>query len=167
MCSLQHSIETAFGWFTLIEEAGCIVGLRFGQSMESPAECSPLLLEAEEQLHAYFAGKLRHFALPLAPRGTAFQQRCWNVLSAIPYGKTLTYGQLAQQIGCKGAARAVGMAANRNPLPILIPCHRLIGANGTLTGYAGGIPLKERLLRLEQNAACEQHPQIPKLQNRK
>lgn len=150
MCSMRHSIQTPFGWFTLVEEGNCITGLLFGHSTDSLDACSELLLEAEKQLCAYFAGKLQHFTLPLAARGTAFQQLCWNAISHIPYGETQTYGQLAQQIGRKGSARAVGMAANKNPLPILIPCHRLIGARGKLTGYAGGIPLKDRLLKLEQ-----------------
>lgn len=153
MAQLQRTVQTPHGFFTFVEEDGCIIQVRFGQAADACEEASPLLLAAEEQLLAYFDGKLRSFSLPAAAQGTPFQKQCWDALLAIPYGETMTYGQLAKTIGCPGAVRAVGMAAHRNPLPILIPCHRLIGSGGRLTGYAGGIPLKEALLRLEQNAA--------------
>src|SRR6185295_10503338 len=102
------------------------------------------------QLNEYFAGTRRQFELPLAPAGTPFQQRVWAALLDIPYGQTISYGELASRIGQKSASRAVGLANGSNPLPIVIPCHRVIGANGKLTGYGGGLPIKERLLALER-----------------
>ncbi|HWN69064.1 MAG TPA: methylated-DNA--[protein]-cysteine S-methyltransferase [Haliangium sp.] len=107
------------------------------------------LAAARQQIAEYFAGMRQVFDLPLAPAGTPFQQRVWRALVEIPYGRTASYGALAQRIGTPGAARAVGLANNRNPLPIVIPCHRVIGANGSLTGYAGGLHVKEHLLALE------------------
>ncbi|WP_336275888.1 methylated-DNA--[protein]-cysteine S-methyltransferase [Nocardioides sp. B-3] len=105
------------------------------------------------QLTAYFARDLKEFDLPLAPHGSAFQQRVWEQLTLIPYGDTASYGQVAHRLGMTNAAsRAVGLANGRNPIPIVIPCHRVIGANGTLTGYAGGIERKQTLLELEQDA---------------
>lgn len=102
------------------------------------------------QLAEYFDGKRREFDLPLAPEGTPFQQRVWRALLDIPYGETISYGELAVRIGRRSASRAVGLANGSNPLPIVIPCHRVIGANGKLTGYGGGLPIKERLLALER-----------------
>ncbi len=116
------------------------------------------LAEALRQLRAYFAGVRRAFDLPLAPRGTAFQQRVWRALCEIPYGETISYGELARRIGRPSASRAVGAANGRNPLPIVVPCHRVIGSTGRLTGYAGGLHLKEGLLALEQ-AHAPRHPQ--------
>jgi methylated-DNA-[protein]-cysteine S-methyltransferase len=107
------------------------------------------LAAARRQIAEYFAGARQVFDLPLAPAGTAFQQRVWRALLEIPYGRTESYGALAQRIGQPRAARAVGLANNRNPLPIVIPCHRVIGASGALTGYGGGLHVKERLLALE------------------
>lgn len=153
MAQLRRTVQTPHGAFTFVEENGCIVQVNIGQTADGSEGNSALLLAAEEQLIAYFNGKLRSFSLPVAVNGTLFQKLCWEALLDIPWGETMTYGQLAQKIGRPGAVRAVGMAAHRNPLPILIPCHRLIGSGGRLTGYAGGIPLKEALLRLEQNAA--------------
>jgi methylated-DNA-[protein]-cysteine S-methyltransferase len=112
-----------------------------------------LLRSAVDQLAAYFAKDLKDFDLPLAPRGSAFQQRVWEQLRAIGYGETASYGEVARRLGMTNAAsRAVGLANGRNPIPIVIPCHRVIGANGTLTGYAGGLPRKQLLLELEQDA---------------
>jgi len=102
------------------------------------------------QLRAYFAGELEIFNLPLSPRGTPFQQRVWKELCHIPYGETISYGQLATRIGNPNASRAVGLANGSNPIPIIIPCHRVIGSNGKLTGYGGGLPIKEKLLALER-----------------
>lgn len=107
------------------------------------------LRSCEEQLNAYFCGELRDFSLPLDLRGTAFQVRCWEALRRIPYGSTWTYGQLAEAVGAPQAFRAVGQANHHNPVPIIVPCHRVIGANGTLTGYGGGLRIKEALLHLE------------------
>jgi methylated-DNA-[protein]-cysteine S-methyltransferase len=108
--------------------------------------------EVAEQLRAYFAGELREFDLPLAPRGTRFQREVWAALREIPYGRTVSYGELAEAVGRPGAARAVGAANGRNPISIVIPCHRVIGAAGALTGYGGGIANKRRLLELEAAA---------------
>ncbi|PJK14892.1 cysteine methyltransferase [Lysobacteraceae bacterium NML07-0707] len=109
----------------------------------------PLLSEAAGQLAEYFAGKRREFNLPLAPQGTDFQQRVWQALRAIPYGQTRSYAQLATAIGQPKAMRAVGAANGRNPLSIVVPCHRVIGADGSLVGFGGGLPVKTFLLRLE------------------
>lgn len=111
-----------------------------------------LLREAAAQIRAYFAGSLRQFSLPLAPRGTPFRQQVWQALVAIPYGQTRSYGQIAADIGKAKAARAVGSANHHNPIAIIIPCHRVVGADGRLTGYAGGLSLKEQLLLLEKGA---------------
>ena len=109
----------------------------------------PILVELSRQLRAYFAGTLRQFDLPLDPRGTDFQQRVWRQLARIPYGETRSYSQIAEAIGAASAVRAVGAANGANPIPIVIPCHRVIGAGGKLVGYGGGLPLKKRLLELE------------------
>jgi methylated-DNA-[protein]-cysteine S-methyltransferase len=102
------------------------------------------------QLRSYFAGELEEFDLPLAPEGTQFQQEVWRRLCEIPFGETISYGELARRIGNPQASRAVGLANGSNPIPIVIPCHRVIGSNGKLTGYGGGLPIKEKLLALER-----------------
>ncbi len=139
--------------------AGDDEGLRFvlfsrgRQSAQPPPDWQPdrgSLREAVRQLTAYFAGKLRSFDLPLAPRGTVFQQQVWRALQQIPYGETASYGELAKRIGNPNAVRAVGLANGANPISIIIPCHRVIGSNGSLTGYGGGLPIKRALLALEQ-----------------
>lgn len=106
--------------------------------------------EALRQLRSYFAGKLEIFDLPLSPQGTPFQLEVWRRLCEIPYGETISYGELARRIGNPNASRAVGLANGSNPIPIVIPCHRVIGSNGKLTGYGGGLPIKEKLLALER-----------------
>lgn len=105
------------------------------------------------QLSEYFQGRRRTFDLPLAPRGTQFQRRVWLALTEIPYGETISYGELARRIDKPNASRAVGLANGANPLPIIVPCHRVIGANGTLTGFGGGLAVKRQLLALESEAA--------------
>jgi len=105
--------------------------------------------EAVRQLETYFAGKLEKFDLPLVLGGTEFQLLVWRSLQKIPYGETVSYGQLAKRIGSPDAARAVGLANGSNPIPIIIPCHRVIGSNGDLTGFGGGLPIKKKLLALE------------------
>jgi methylated-DNA-[protein]-cysteine S-methyltransferase len=109
--------------------------------------------EAIAQLEAYFAGELRRFDLPLAPEGTPFQREVWSALTAIPYGETVSYGELARRLGRPAASRAVGAANGQNPIPIVIPCHRVIGADGSLTGFGGGLAIKRRLLDLEAGAS--------------
>ncbi len=105
--------------------------------------------QAARQLREYFAGSRQDFDLPLAPEGTEFQRQVWRRLQEIPYGETISYGELARRIGNPKASRAVGAANGQNPIPIVIPCHRVIGANGKLTGFGGGLPTKEALLALE------------------
>ncbi|WP_407354366.1 methylated-DNA--[protein]-cysteine S-methyltransferase [Luteimonas sp. R10] len=116
-----------------------------------------LLREARRQLQAYFDGRRQTFDLPLAPRGTEFQRTVWHSLAAIPYGETVSYAQLAARVGRPSATRAVGAANGRNPLPIVLPCHRVIGADGSLTGFGGGLPTKRYLLELE-GALLQQFP---------
>ncbi len=125
--------------------------VRLGEIVEDPQ--NPILLQTERQLSEYFAGQRRRFALQLDPAGTEFQQRVWNALLTIPYGETRSYGQIARQIGRPEAVRAVGAANGRNPISIVVPCHRVIGSGGELTGFAGGLETKARLLALEQNLA--------------
>lgn len=108
------------------------------------------LAEARTQLLAYFAGTRTHFELPLAPRGTPFQRGVWDALLDIPYGETISYAELSRRIGNPKASRAVGLANGANPIAIIVPCHRVIGANGSLTGYGGGLDAKRHLLDLEQ-----------------
>jgi methylated-DNA-[protein]-cysteine S-methyltransferase len=106
--------------------------------------------ETIRQLRAYFAGELETFDLKLAPEGTPFQLSVWDRLCEIPFGETISYGELARRVGNPNASRAVGLANGSNPIPIVIPCHRVIGSNGKLTGYGGGLPIKEKLLALER-----------------
>lgn len=119
--------------------------------------------DAREQLLAYFAGELREFTLALAPQGTLFRQKVWRALREIPYGETESYGALARRIGLPQAARAVGLANGRNPIAIVIPCHRVIGANGSLVGYGGGLERKHWLLAHEQRHAVGAQQRLPGL----
>ena len=111
------------------------------------------LKQSSAQLRAYFAGELREFELPLAPEGTPFQQRVWRALCDIPFGETISYGELARRIGQPTASRAVGLANGRNPISIVVPCHRVIGADGSLTGYGGGLARKRWLLAHESKGS--------------
>jgi len=122
--------------------------VRRGSDWEA-TEDDAILRETRAQLDDYFAGTRRTFDLPLSPQGTEFQLDVWQALRAIPYGETISYAQLAARIGKPSAVRAVGAANGRNPLPIVVPCHRVIGADGTLTGFGGGLPTKHFLLTLE------------------
>jgi methylated-DNA-[protein]-cysteine S-methyltransferase len=112
-------------------------------------ETHPVLIKAERQIAEYFAGKRRSFSVPIDMRGTSFQKQVWDALLAIPFGETRTYGDLAKRIGRPQAARAVGAASGRNPISIIVPCHRVVGSTGKLTGFAGGLEAKMRLLELE------------------
>ena len=144
-------MESPLGELTLIEEDGKLVQIRFGADAEEAILVqTPVLYQAQQELEEYFRGERRRFSIPLAPKGTAFQLQCWNALLQIPYGETRTYAQQAQMIGHPKACRAVGMGNHRNPIPIIIPCHRVVGKNGSLTGYAGGLSIKEMLLTLER-----------------
>jgi methylated-DNA-[protein]-cysteine S-methyltransferase len=124
-----------------------VAAVRFGG--EAAVSTDPLLLAAADQLIAYFAGELRVFHIPLAPRGTPFQREVWAAVAAIPYGSTATYSEIAAAVGRPSACRAVGAANGRNPLPVIVPCHRVVGAAGGLTGYGGGLDRKRSLLDLE------------------
>lgn len=143
--------DTAHGPMGLAEEDGALVRLYLpGEGVPRlPPRETPLLAEGRRQITAYLAGARRSFNLPLSPGGTEFRRRVWRALTEIPYGVTISYGELATAIGSVKAVRAVGQANHHNPLPILIPCHRVVGADGTLTGYGGGLALKECLLTLE------------------
>ena len=145
--------ETPIGTIGIAEKDGKITRLYFQTDYRPPETTireTPLLQEAVRQLRDYLAGKLTGFSLPLQPEGTAFMQQVWSRLCEIPYGETASYKSLAENIGKPNAARAVGMANHRNPIPIFIPCHRVIGASGSLVGYRGGVDLKSRLLKLEK-----------------
>ncbi len=157
-------IDSPVGELRLVEHDGALTQIEFspfpgvGQSLDGHPrgardDQQPVLVETARQLRAYFDRDLKEFDLPLAPVGTEFQQRVWQGLREIGYGETSSYGELAHRLGKSNAAsRAVGLANGRNPIPIVIPCHRVIGANGTLTGYAGGLDRKQKLLELEQDA---------------
>ena len=122
------------------------------------ATSHPVLVRAQQQLEQYFAGKRRKFTVKLDPAGTDFQTRVWNALRTIPFGETRSYGQIADQIGSHKAVRAVGAANGANPLSIIVPCHRVIGADGKLTGFAGGLAVKARLLALERRSGLGASP---------
>ncbi len=147
MADFYTSMNSPVGPLTVFETDGAIVALEWGRVPASRS--SPLLNDATRQLTAYFDGHLETFDLPVAPAGSDFQHRVWQAMSEIPYGRTETYGELAQRIG--GVARAVGGACGANPIPIIIPCHRVTGAGGRMTGYSAGegIETKRALLRLE------------------
>lgn len=143
--------ETPVGKLCIGAEDGCITHVAWEKiPREYILEETELILQCKMQLDEYFSGERTAFDLPLAPKGTDFQKKVWNALREIPYGETRTYGEIAAAIGNPKAARAVGMANNRNPIGIIIPCHRVVGVNGKLVGYAGGVEKKEWLLTLEQ-----------------
>lgn len=150
--------RSPLGPILLEEEGGAVTGLHFcGQEVPAQGPVSPVLVQAAAQLAEYFAGQRQSFTIPLAPRGTPFQQEVWRALCAIPYGQTRSYGQLAAALGRPSAARAVGGACRRNPIWLMIPCHRVVGASGSLTGYAGGLERKKALLALEQGQVVQPH----------
>jgi methylated-DNA-[protein]-cysteine S-methyltransferase len=150
-------IDTPIGRLRLAATPDALIALAFeNQHEEDPAnlaqtdpEASAILQEAENQLLAYFSGKRRAFDLPLQAQGTEFQRTVWSALRDIPYGEVRSYGQIASALGREKAVRAVGAANGRNPIPIIVPCHRVIGSNGKLTGFAGGLEAKRHLLALE------------------
>lgn len=147
--------KSPFGTLSLIEQNAHLKAILFPQASVSfdfsQVKDTELLRETAHQLDAYFQRKLTKFDLPLLLEGTEFQKKVWHVLMKIPYGMTQSYSEIAKEIGCPKGARAVGMAAHRNPLPIIIPCHRVIGFSGKLVGYAGGLEIKRGLLDLEIN----------------
>jgi methylated-DNA-[protein]-cysteine S-methyltransferase len=149
----RTDIESPLGTFVLV---GDETGLRHLHFPDDHARVTPEAVAdpkrfaaAREQLDAYWSGDLREFDLPLAPEGTPFRQKVWDALRGVPYGTTVGYGEIARRIGKPSAARAVGGACGSNPLPVFIPCHRIVGASGALTGFGGGLPTKIKLLELE------------------
>lgn len=144
-------MDTPGGKLHILEDGTGICEVGFAEFSDENViwEETPLLKEAVKQLGEYFRRERRGFDLPLSTHGTEFQERCWAALREIPYGETKTYGQLAAAVGNPRACRAVGMANHNNPLAVITPCHRVIGADGSLTGYAGGVDKKEMLLRIE------------------
>ena len=150
--------ETCLGLTGLAEQNGAIANLFFvgtARPGDYEEQTTPLLERAREQLLEYLEGRRQDFDLPLAPEGTEFQRQVWQALRQIPYGQTRSYAWLAQQVGRPQAARAAGQANSRNPISIFIPCHRVIGAQGALTGYAGGLERKKMLLELENRNASQ------------
>ena len=153
--------SSPLGTMLAAAEDGALIRLDFEDAKYAPrvvqgwhhAPHAKFFEEAERQLAEYFAGKRQRFELVLAPRGTPFQERVWAEIARIGYGRTITYAELAKRTGATGSARAAGAATGRNPIAIVIPCHRVIGADGTLTGYAGGLPRKQALLALEARHA--------------
>lgn len=145
--------KTVIGKITIVEEDNKIINVYF-DSEDTPKDINicetNILKEAGRQLQEYFSGVRTKFELPLNPKGTDFMKDVWSALEKIPYGETKTYGEIAKIIGRDKAYRAVGLANNKNPIPIFIPCHRVIGANGKLVGYAGGLNIKKQLLELEK-----------------
>ena len=148
--------ETVIGRIAIAEVGGYITNLFFaGEPLPVAAAYleTPLILEAFSQLESYLSGERRAFSLQLAPTGTLFMQRVWHHVTLIPYGRTASYQEIATLAGNPQAVRAVGMANHRNPLPIFIPCHRVLGKDGSLSGYRGGVALKQALLLLEGGRA--------------
>ena len=146
-------IDSPVGKLRLVAEDGFLTELRFGGEsavFDGDGENNRLLDEVERQLGEYFRGERKRFDLPIRMKGTPFQLKDWDALKEIPYGETVTYGEIARRIGKPNASRAVGMANHNNPISIIVPCHRVIGKNGKLTGYGGGLSAKQLLLELEQ-----------------
>jgi len=155
---ISYSIHASpIGDLLLVADEAALVRLHVREGKYVPAvplawrhdRRHPILTLTQRELDAYFARQLRTFSVPIAPQGTPFQQRVWTALTGIPYGATRTYAQQAQAIGQPAAVRAVGAANGRNPISLIVPCHRVIGADGSMTGYAGGLAAKRRLLALE------------------
>lgn len=144
--------DSVFGKVLISSDGEGITEVKLGNFSETEIQNSPDRLTdiAAAQLSEYFARKRESFDVPLCPAGTAFQRLVWEKLCAVPYGETRSYKQIAESVGNPKSCRAVGMANNRNPIMVIIPCHRIIGTNGSLTGYAAGLPVKQRLLDLER-----------------
>lgn len=152
-------IDSPYGPLTLVADDGVLCGLYMTEQRHRPPEESfgarddTLFAETEEQLEAYFAGQLKEFTLRPRLHGTPFQRSVWQQLQRIPYGETRSYGELAEALGNPAASRAVGLANGKNPIGIIVPCHRVVGASGDLTGYGGGLDRKKRLLDFESGSA--------------
>lgn len=147
-------MDSPVGRLMIVQQGEAVKEILFEEKITDavPLRSTELLLCAQRQLNEYFSGSRKVFSLPLALTGTPFQRKVWQQLTQIPYGKVRSYGQIAQAVGNPKACRAVGAANHCNPIPILVPCHRVVGANGSLTGYAGGLWRKNLLLQLEQNS---------------
>ena len=163
--SVRHVVvQTALGEVTIVAAGRAVTGLYFARHVRRPgpaalgprvrAEEDELLAEAAAQLEDYLAGRRREFELPLAPAGDDFQRSVWDLVARIPYGQTTTYGRIAEQLGDRTLAQSVGQAVGANPLCVFVPCHRVLGAGGSLTGYAGGLRRKRALLDLEEPVAA-------------
>lgn len=150
-----HYMDSVLGRLTLSSDGEALTGLVFEEERHpqdrsaAVEEAVPVLLDAERQILEYLGGWRKSFDLPIRPQGTEFQQRVWGKLCEIPYGETISYLQLAVRVGNEKAVRAVGLANGKNPISIVVPCHRVIGADGKLVGYGGGVWRKEKLLELE------------------
>ncbi|MBR5149503.1 MAG: methylated-DNA--[Bacteroidaceae bacterium] len=147
---MTHTFCSPIGIVRLTEEDGGIARIELTDTADAPITPTPLLHEAEQQIMAYLEGKRQQLDFPIRMMGTPFQQRVWHALQQIPYGTTRTYGEIATAIGTPRASRAVGMACNKNPLLLIVPCHRVVGAGGKLTGFAYGTDAKQWLLELEK-----------------
>ena len=147
MCRM--TIQSPIGPRTLTAVENALTGVIFGDAREGADAPSPALELAARELAEYFAGERREFTVPLAPEGTAFQRSVWDELRRIPYGETASYKDVSTRLGKPDAAIAVGQANRKNPIPIIIPCHRVIGANGRMVGYTGGMHIKKALLAIE------------------
>ena len=148
--SYKNCFKSPLGWITVTDDSKAITGIGFEKTDSQKIQENALNQEAIRQLKEYFEGIRSVFSLPLAPQGTEFQQKVWAALQEIPYGETRSYKEIAIQCGSGKACRAVGMANHRNPIGIVIPCHRVVGSSGKLTGYAGGLDKKQYLLELER-----------------
>ncbi|MBM0205709.1 methylated-DNA--[protein]-cysteine S-methyltransferase [Micromonospora sp. STR1s_5] len=148
-------LDSPIGEFSVATDGTSVRGAYFGRLEAATNEpVDALSRQAVDELRAYFAGELTAFTVPVsAPRGSDFERAVWREMTRIPYGETLTYGEVARLVGDPGAARAVGVACNRNPVPVIVPCHRIVGAGGKLVGFGGGLPRKVKLLELEAGVA--------------
>ncbi len=160
--SLYSTVPSPVGELLLVSDGEALTGLYMTPHPVAPGRRDDAHLRAaREQLRAYFAGGLQDFDLPLAPAGTDFQVRVWEALRAIPFGSTVSYGEVARRLGLPAASRAVGAANGRNPISVIVPCHRVIGSNGSLTGYGGGLARKRWLLRHEAEILARSKPSGP------
>ncbi|MEV0275921.1 methylated-DNA--[protein]-cysteine S-methyltransferase [Streptomyces sp. NPDC050610] len=156
---VHTQLDSPYGTLTLVAADGVLCGLYMTEQRHRPSEETfgepddTPFTEAARQLAAYFAGEITEFDLPLHLDGTPFQRRVWSELQRIPYGETVSYGQLADRMDAPGASRAVGLANGKNPIGIIVPCHRVVGSTGSLTGYGGGLDRKRRLLDFERGVS--------------